>query len=328
MTLEWARPWALALLLVLPAYVWAVRSQPIAALVLGRAPALVGGQVGWFARAGASWLRGGTWACLVLALAGPRSPATVTDETARGIGIMVAMDISSSMLAEDFRPANRIAVAKRTVMRFIQGRDSDRIGLVAFAGEALTQVPVTLDYELLFQALETLRPGMLEDGTAIGMGLATAASRLRSTPGPSRVIVLLSDGENNRGSIDPRAAARAAAAYGIRVFTIGVGSRGVARVPIARTDAGLIYGMLPVEIDEALLSEIARTTGGRYFRATDAQALSRIFAEIDRLVRAPAPVRRYVEMREHHLPLILLGAALLVAEWLFRGSRRYPLPSP
>ena len=326
MTLEFARPWALLLLLGLPVYVWLVRRRAGGGLVLGRAPALAGSQVSRLRVWGAEALRAGTWTCLVLALAGPRSPATTVDETAQGIGIVIAMDISSSMLAEDFRPANRLAVAKQTTMRFIQGRQHDRIGLVAFAGEALTQVPVTLDYDLLFDALEKLRPGLLEDGTAIGMGLATAASRLRATPGPSRVVVLLSDGENNRGSIDPRAAARAAAAYGIRVFTIGVGSTGVARVPVARTPNGLVYGMLPVKIDEPLLADIARVTGGRYFRATDAQALARIFTDIDRLVRTPATVRRYVEFREHHLPLVLLGALLLVAEWWFRGTRWSKVP--
>ncbi|MDQ3522308.1 MAG: VWA domain-containing protein [Gemmatimonadota bacterium] len=326
MTLEFARPWALLLLALLPLYVVLLRRTPRGGLVLGRADALGGLQVARWRAWIPQILRGLVWVVLVLALAGPRRPSVLTDTRAEGIGIMIAMDISSSMLAEDFRPANRLEVAKRTTMRFIQGRKNDRIGLVAFAGEALTQVPVTLDYDLLFSALGNLRPGLLEDGTAIGMGLATAASRLRATPGPSRVVILLSDGENNRGEIAPLDAARAAAAYDIRVFTIGVGSAGMARVPIARGPTGLVYGMLPVSIDEPLLTEIARITGGRYYRATDAQALSQIFAEIDRLVRTPVEVQRYVEYAEYHLPLILLGAALLVAEWLVRGSRWSRVP--
>lgn len=324
--LEFARPWALLLLALLPAYALMLRRTPRSGLVLGRADALGGLRLPAWRAWVPQILRGLVWTTLVLAFAGPRRPSVLADTRAEGIGIVIAMDISSSMLAEDFRPANRLEVAKRTTMRFIQGRKNDRIGLVAFAGEALTQVPVTLDYDLLFNALGTLGPGLLEDGTAIGMGLATAASRLRATPGPSRVVILLSDGENNRGEIDPRAAARAAAAYGIRVFTIGVGSVGVARVPVARGPTGLVYGMLPVTIDEPLLREIAQVTGGRYYRATDAQALSQIFGEIDRLVRTPVDVRRYVEYAEYHLPLILLGAALLVAEWLVRGSRWARVP--
>lgn len=324
--LEFARPWALLLLLFLPLYAYWLRRGTRAGLVFGRADALRGLHASGLRRWIPEFLRAAVWACLVIALAGPRRPSVVTDDRAEGIGIMIAMDISSSMLAEDFRPANRLEVAKRTTMRFIQGRKNDRIGLVAFAGEALTQVPVTLDYDILFDALRVMRPGLLEDGTAIGQGLATAASRLRATPGPSRVVILLSDGENNRGEIDPRDAARAAATLGIRVFTIGVGSTGVARVPIARGPTGLVYGMLPVALDEALLTEIARTTGGRYYRATDAEALSRIFAEIDRLVRTPVDVRRYVEYAEYHLPLILLGAALLIGEWLIRGSRWARVP--
>ncbi|HEX5726695.1 MAG TPA: VWA domain-containing protein, partial [Longimicrobiaceae bacterium] len=237
------------------------------------------------------------------------------------IAIMLAMDVSSSMLAEDFRPGNRLAAAKRTVRRFVAGRRHDRIGLVAFAGEALTLVPATLDYGVLAGSIQGLQVGQLVDGTAIGMGLATAANRLARAEGRSKVIVLMSDGENNRGDIDPRAAARAAAAYGIRIYTVGVGSRGMARVPVARTATGLRFRLLPVNVDEPLLREIATSTGGRYFRATDAEALRRIYAEIDRLETTPVRVRRHVAVTEWYLPFLLGGAAVLLGGWFLRATR-------
>ncbi|MBV9774552.1 MAG: VWA domain-containing protein [Gemmatimonadetes bacterium] len=324
MSFEFVHPWALLLLLLPPLYwLWTRRSRPTAVLLprTGALARLQSRGTRWAARV-PSVLRALAFVCLAVALARPRTGSAVVEEQAEGIGIVVAMDISSSMLAEDFRPSNRLEVAKRTTARFIQGRKHDRIGLVAFAGEALTQVPTTVDYAVLFSALEQMQPGMLEDGTAIGMGLATAVNRLRGVPGRSRVVILMSDGENNRGDIDPRAAARAAGALGIRVFTIGVGSRGIARVPVAVGAAGLRYAYLPVTIDEALLTDIARTTGGRYYRAADPQALSRVYAEIDRLVKTPVRVRRYVRHRELYLPLLLAGAALLALEWLWRGSRR------
>ncbi|HEX2094627.1 MAG TPA: VWA domain-containing protein [Longimicrobiaceae bacterium] len=328
MRIEFVHPWALLLLLLVPAYLlWLLRTRP-PALPLPRA-----GELTRLQPRGARWLsrfpeiaRVLAFVCLAVALARPRTGASVVETTAEGIAIVVAMDISSSMLAEDFRPANRLEVAKRTTMRFVQGRRYDRIGLVAFAGEALTQVPTTIDYPLLLAALQELQAGMLEDGTAIGMGLATAVNRLRGVPGESRVVILLSDGENNRGEIDPRDAARAAAALGIRVYTVGVGSRGVARVPVARGAAGLRYAFLPVRIDEALLTEIARATGGRYFRASDPEALRRVYDEIDRMVRTPVQVRRYVRHTERYLPFLLAGALLLVLEWLVRGSRRGGVP--
>lgn len=258
---------------------------------------------------------------LIVAIAGPRTGARVVEETSQGIDIMIALDVSSSMLAEDFAP-NRLGAAENTVARFIDARTHDRIGLVAFAAEALTQVPATGDHAILAQALGNVEVGMLEDGTAIGLGLATAANRLKQAGGQSRVIILMSDGENNRGSVDPRSAAKAAAAFGIRVFTIGVGSRTRARIPVAITANGTLrYAWMPVSIDEPLLNEIARTTGGRYFRATDQRALERVYSEIDRLVKTNVKVRRYVRFSERYLPFLLAAAVLLVAEWCFRATR-------
>lgn len=328
MRAEFAHPWALALLLAIPLWMLWRRRRPEGGIVFARAEAAAraAGRRGRVAAAVPGVLRALAWASLVVALAGPRQAAAVAEEESEGIAIMLALDVSTSMLAEDFRPRNRLEVARATTMRFVAGREHDRIGVVGFAGDALTQVPLTLDHAIVHDALRAMQAGELGDGTAIGMGLATAASRLRREAGPSRVIILMSDGENNRGRIDPRDAARAAAEFGIRVYTIGVGSRGMARVPLARTRSGFVYGFLPVSLDEDLLREIARSTGGRYFRATDAQALAGVYAEIDRLVRTPVRVRRYVRRTEWYLPFVLAGAGLFLLEWLWRGTRRGRVP--
>jgi len=259
---------------------------------------------------------------LVLALAGPRTGVSAVDVDAEGIAIVVAVDISSSMLAEDFQPRNRLGVAKEKVISFIRGRRYDRIGMVAFAGEALTQVPITVDYDVLYRAIEQLEVGTLEDGTAIGTAIATAANRLRRAPGESRVIILMTDGENNRGEVDPLTAAQAAAAFGIKIYAIGVGTEGVAPIPVRRgMFGGYEYANLPVHIDEELLGSIAEITGGRYFRATNEAALDSIYRQIDQLEKTEVEVRRYTEYTPRHLPLLLMAAALLLAEWGLRASR-------
>lgn len=246
----------------------------------------------------------GAW---IAAAAGPILPGGAKPISREGVAIVIAIDVSSSMLAEDFAPSNRLEVAKRQAIGFVRGRDSDRIGLVAFAGEALTQIPVTLDYAVLERAINDLRVGTLEDGTAIGSGLATAVNRLRRIPGKSKVVLLLSDGENNRGAVDPRTAAQAAAALGVRVYTIGVGTEGEARIPTGRGLSGFRYEMLAVGVDEALLRDIARHTGGRYFRATGSEALARVFQQIDQLERAPIESLRYRQADESTGPFLLAG---------------------
>jgi Ca-activated chloride channel family protein len=200
--------------------------------------------------------------------------------------------------------------------------------LVAFAGEALTQVPITIDYPVIYQALEQLQAGtqMLEDGTAIGTALATAANRLRRAPGESRVIILMTDGENNRGEIDPITAARAAAAYDVKVYTIGVGSEGRAQVPIASGPFGIQYATVPVHIDETLLREIAELTGGRYFRATNEASLDSVYHPIDQLEKSSVEVRRYVNYTPQYLPLLLFAMLALVGEWGMRASRWGSVP--
>lgn len=325
MSFDFARPWFLLLLLLLPAWWWFTRKREDRTIVFSRASVL-----GWLATLNPErlarlpdYLRTGALAVLVIALAGPRTGSSVVDVSAEGIAIVVVLDISSSMLAEDLSPVNRMEVARTTARDFIRGREYDRIGLVAFAGEALTQVPITIDYPVLYQSLEQLQAGsgMLEDGTAIGTALATAANRLRRVEGKSRVVVLVTDGENNRGEIDPLTAARAAAAYGIKVYTIGIGTEGVARVPVARGPFGVQYASLPVHIDEALLTQIAGITDGQYFRAQSREALENIYQQINRMEKTTVNVRRYMDYTPWHLPFVLIAVAFVVIEWLVRASR-------
>jgi Ca-activated chloride channel homolog len=320
-------PEALWLLLLLPAWwVWR-RLRRKDAIVFSRTSVLAAGPAtgSWIPKA-IFILRNVALASLVVALARPRSGAHVETQTSEGINIVLAIDLSSSMLALDFRPANRIEVAKDKVKQFIARRTSDRIGIVAFAGEALTQVPLTTDYPVVLQAVSNLQAGQLEDGTAIGTAIATAANRLRDAPGRSRVLILLTDGVNNRGSVDPLTAAKAAAAYGIKVYGIGVGSAGMAPVPVGRNAAGgLNYEYQPVEIDEALLNNIARMTGGKYFRARDAAALQNIYAQIDRLERAPVHSSSIVRYRELYRWPLMIGLLALFSEFALVAWKA-PLP--
>jgi Ca-activated chloride channel family protein len=259
-------------------------------------------------------LRNVALVALILALARPRTGARVENITTSGINIVLAVDLSSSMLAEDFQPSNRLEVEKTKLKQFIIARESDRIGLVAFAGEALTQVPLTTDYNVVLKSVDNLQAGQLEDGTAIGTGLATAANRLRDAPGKSRVIVLMTDGVNNRGDIDPLSAAKAAAVYGIKIYGIGVGTEGYAPVPVGRDAFGLKFENQKVEIDEALLRQIAALSGGRYFRARDAAALGAIYSQIDRLERAPLQSRSYVRYTELYRWFVGLALLALLGE--------------
>ena len=265
----------------------------------------------------------GAW---VLAAAGPRVGAAKSESRSEGINIVLAVDLSSSMLAEDFAPANRIDVAKQTAIEFVRARRSDRIGLVAFAAEAITQVPLTTDYAVLEQALRDLRIGILEDGTAIGTGIGTAANRLRRAPGKSKVIVLLTDGVNNRGTVDPRTAAQAAGAFGIKIYVIGVGKRGEAPVPTGQGVGGLRYEMMQVEIDEPLMTEIASMTGGRYFRATDTESLRHIFQEINRLEKSMVEQVVYRRFDEAFRVPLALGLVALALEIVLAGTFAVRVP--
>lgn len=313
--MTFARPLLLLLLLGLPLWWWwrARRLARLPGAPLSDVRPVAGPvERRWVARLPLT-LRSLCLGAWIVAVAGPRVGSARAELRSEGISIVLAVDISSSMLAEDFSPANRLDVARRTATDFVRARSSDRIGLVAFAGEALTQVPITTDYQVVEETIRQLRVGILEDGTAIGTAIATAANRLRRAPGKSKVLVLLTDGENNRGTVDPRTAAQAAATFGIRIYTIGVGTQGEAPVPTGQGPLGLRYETMPVKIDEVLLGEVARMSGGRYFRATDAASLSSIFAEINRLEKTPVQhlvYRRFDEAYRWPLGLGLLALAL------------------
>lgn len=323
-----ARPWVLLALALIPLWLWwraqRLRARPGTAMsdaraVLGATPRA------WVVRLPPA-LRAVTLVAWIVAAAGPRVGDTRAEVRREGIAIMLAVDLSSSMLAEDFEPENRLDVAKRTAIAFVRARRSDRIGLVSFAAQALTQVPLTTDYLVLEEALRQLRVGVLEDGTAIGTALGTAANRLRRAPGASRVVVLLTDGENNQGTVDPRTAAAAAAALGIRVYTIGVGTLGEAPVPTGQGLQGLRYQTMPVQIDEELLRDVAQVTGGRYFRATDAQSLENVFTEIDRLEKTPIQHVVYRRLDESYRLPVALGLLALALEIVLAATLAVRVP--
>jgi Ca-activated chloride channel family protein len=325
---SFARPILLLLLAGLPLWWW-WRRQRLARLsgapMSDVRPAMGPTERLWIARL-PMWLRSLCLGAWIIAAAGPRLGSARAELHSEGISIVLALDISSSMLAEDFSPNNRLDVARRTAAEFVRARVSDRIGLVAFSGQALTQVPITTDYEVLEQAIRQLRVGILEDGTAIGTAIATSANRLRRTPGKSKVVVLLTDGVNNKGIVDPRTAAQAAAAFGIKIYTIGVGTRGEAPVPTGQGPLGLRYETMPVEIDEALLGDIARMTGGRYFRATDAASLSNIFSEIDRLEKTPVQHLVYHRYEEAYRAPLAIGLLALALELVIAGTFAVRVP--
>jgi Ca-activated chloride channel family protein len=261
---------------------------------------------------------------LVVALARPQSSSSKQNVSVEGIDIVLAMDISGSMLAEDFKP-NRLAVAKDVAAEFIRGRISDRIGLVVFSGESFTQCPLTTDHSILLNLLDEIKSGMIEDGTAIGDGLATAVSRLKESEAVSKVIILLTDGENNRGFIDPVSAAEIARVFGLRVYTIGVGTIGMAPYPV-QTPFGMQYQQMEVRIDEPLMQQIAEMTNGKYFRATNAGKLRDIYREIDQLEKSKVDVTEFRKKKEEFLPFVLAALVLLLADFILGISifRKFP----
>ncbi len=246
---------------------------------------------------------------LILGFARPQSGIKGEEVITQGIDIILAMDISSSMLAEDIKP-NRVEAAKQVAAEFIKGRKNDRIGMVVFAGEAYTQCPLTIDYGILLNFLNQIHVGMIEDGTAIGMGLATAVNRLRNSKAKSKVIILLTDGRNNRGEIDPITAAQTAQAFDVRIYTIGAGTRGTALYPVNDPFFGKRYVPMRVDIDETTLQKIADMTGGKYFRATDRASLNKIYQEIDKMEKTKIKVKEYTRYSE--LFYYFVGGAVLL----------------
>ncbi|MGA1029443.1 MAG: vWA domain-containing protein [Flavobacteriaceae bacterium] len=261
-------------------------------------------------------------ALIVLGIARPQTvDVSVRTKTNKGIDIVMAIDISSSMLAQDLKP-DRLSALKRVAAAFVDDRLSDRIGLVVYAGESYTKTPITSDKNIVKRALlEIVYEGVIEDGTAIGMGLATAVNRLKDSRAKSKVIILLTDGVNNSGFIDPKIATELAVEFGIKTYTIGLGSNGTARAPVGVLPNGKFqYGMTKVEIDEALLKEIAQATGGLYFRATDNKKLEEIYAEINKLEKTEIEEFKYYNYQEKFRILVLLALGLLALEWILRNT--------
>ena len=261
---------------------------------------------------------------LVVVLARPQKFDAETKRKVEGVDIILCMDMSTSMLAEDLKP-NRVEAAKKVAQEFVQGRTTDRIGIVPFQAVSWTQCPLTTDISVVVNIIGDLRSGMVEDGTAIGMALATSLNRLRESEAKSKVVVLLTDGQNNRGELDPVTAGQAAQALGIRVYTTGVGTRGYAPYPI-ETVFGKRYQNVPVTIDEDMLKEIATLTGGKYFRATDEKILRQVYQEIDKLERTKIDVEEYRRVAEVFSPYLLGALALLALELMLAlwGFRKLP----
>lgn len=253
-------------------------------------------------------------ALLIVAFARPQAGTENREVTSEGIDIMLALDISGSMRAEDFKPENRLYVAKEEIRKFVSKRVSDRIGLVVFSQTSFTQCPLTLDYGILLNFLEQVKFGMIKDGTAIGMALANCINRLRESPSKTKVIVLLTDGVNNAGEIDPLTAAGIAKTMGVKIYTIGVGRPGNAMYPVDDPIFGKRYVYLPNEIDEEVLSQIADKTGGKYFRARSEKELEQIYDEIDKLEKTKVKVNEYVQYKELFPAFAYLGFILLVLE--------------
>lgn len=258
-------------------------------------------------------------ALLITALARPQTVDVSTKtKTTRGIDIVMAIDVSASMLAKDLTP-NRLEALKLVAADFIQGRPNDRIGLVEYAGEAYTKTPITSDKSIVLSSLRDIKYNtIIEGGTAIGMGLATAVNRLKDSKAKSKVIILLTDGVNNSGQIDPKTASDLAVEFGIKTYSIGLGSNGMALSPVRIIEGKLQYARVQVEIDEKLLKEIAEVTGGQYFRATDNQSLKEIYKEIDKLEKTDVEEFKYYNYEEKFRPLVLLAGLLLMLELLLR----------
>ncbi len=309
-------PWLLLLLLALPALAWwHHRRDRSGALTIGALPKQHA--LGRWRLHLPFYSRLAACALLIIALARPQLGYRWQESSTQGIDIEIALDISGSMGAEDFHPRNRLTVAKQVVENFVEHRPADRIGLVVFAGAALTRAPLTTDHEMLTQLLNGVRLNSLPDGTAIGIALADAAARLRDSKAKSKVVVLVTDGVNNAGAIDPLSAATVCKGLGIKVYTVGVGTTG--RVPVPVTMQNPFTGqpetrrvMMNVQVDDNLLEKIADLTGGHFYRATDSEEMRQIFAQIDRLEKSRIKVKQYVRYREAFQPLAWTALALLL----------------
>ncbi len=318
-----ANPWCLLLLLLLiPAIAWYIikQNKAQAAMQVSSTEAFdkLPRSYKEYLRHVSFALRMAVIACIIVVLARPQSTDSWQNSSTEGVDIVLALDISGSMLARDFKP-DRVEAAKDVAARFVAGREYDNIGLVIFAGESFTMCPMTTDHAVLLNLMKDVHCGMVDDGTAIGDGLATAINRIKEGPAKSKTIILLTDGTNNTGVVDPLTAAEIAKTFGIRVYTIGVGTKGMAPYPV-QTPYGIRYQDMPVEIDEAKLRQIASTTNAAYFRATDKAALQGIFEEIDQMEKTKLSVKEFSRKEEEYLLWALLALILLGIEICLRHT--------
>jgi len=328
--MEFARP---ALLLLIPVtwllFWWAVRRQSSRSALrfsdsmLWRA---VGSGRRNRGRRLVIWLRLLAWTALLVALAQPRVAHERREIEGKGIDIAMALDISGSMKALDFEPDDRLAVAKRTIEEFVDGRPNDRIALVVFAAKAFTQCPLTLDYGVLKRFLDEVQVGLIEDGTAIGLGIATGVKRLARSDAKSRILILLTDGVNNVPTVDPSTAAEAARSLGVKIYSIGIGKEGTAPYPVDHPVLGRRYTQIKTQIDEALLRKISKQTGGQYFRARSGESLAQIFEVIDSLAKSKVETTIYTNYRQLASLFLLPAIALLVLELILSATVYRVLP--
>jgi len=326
--IQFAHPQFFLLLLLLPLlWYWQLRRQHPASLQLSTLKGKSKGNTSLRIRT--RWtlpvFRTLSLLFLIISLARPQQSNVSETVESEGLDIVLSMDISGSMLAEDFKP-NRIESAKKVAREFIENRPTDRIGLVIFSGESFTQCPLTTDQHILKEQLLNVKSGLLEDGTAIGMGLATAVERLRNSKAKTKLIILLTDGVNNSGLIDPITALEIAKAYKIRVYTIGVGSEGSAMYPVKDAMGRTTMQQMPVQIDEPLMKKISSETGGKYYRATDNSSLSKIYREIDRLEKTKIEINSFKRYAELFFPFAFLGLLFLAMEVLARLTIYRTLP--
>lgn len=324
-SISFANPYFFALLLVVPLYFFYQKKKSTTSFFRLSSTAAIASQKGnWKVKT--AWIVNAlnyiVFICCVIALARPQTSNVSESIDSEGIDIVLSMDISGSMLAEDLKP-NRIEAAKMVAINFIDQRPSDRIGLVIFSGESFTQCPITSDHGVLKTQLAALKSGLLQDGTAIGMGLATGVDRLRSAKGKSKVLILLTDGVNNTGLIDPMNALEIAKSYGVRVYTIGVGTTGKAPYPQTMPDGSVQKTMMEVQIDGALLTKIANETGGKYYRATGNSALESVYKEIDRLEKTKIEMSAYRHYKECFGIFLWIAIIALILQvslqlWVYR----------
>lgn len=325
--ITFSQPWFFALLVLVPVLVfWYLKNNNAQQGTLIISDATATGLSSWKSsfRHLPFTLRLLALCCIIMALARPQTKSELQQTDGEGVDIILCLDVSGSMTAQDFQP-NRLEAAKNVASDFVSRRTSDRIGVVIFAGESFTQCPITTDHNVLLAAIENIHNGLLEDGTAIGSGLGTSVDRLRTSQSKSKIIILLTDGENNGGLIDPQTAKEIAKTFGIKVYTIGVGTDGYAQQPV-NTPMGIQIQSTKVAIDEKLLQEIASETGGRYFRAKDNDGLSNIYTEIDNLEKSKVQLSTLSRYTEKFFPFLFAALTLLFLEMIFRFTvfRKFP----